>query len=184
MHGQHGVVTPAYFITDQTLVGSCCKLVAVSVAVAVTAPDTPLGDGGPAGCFTSSHVGALCFLHLQHHSLPLPLLWSFILPSFFTLPVVSACLETAASSGSHLKGVSAGPGLKREGVRVTVWQHEERKWERCGPSLTLLAAVWNASDHQPPWQLVTGINEVVGRVKTKKTKFLTGQFYLWCHFHR
>lgn len=44
MHGQHGVVTPAYFITDQTLVGSCCKLVAVLVAVAVTGSDTLLRD--------------------------------------------------------------------------------------------------------------------------------------------
>lgn len=32
--GQHGVVTSAYFITDQTLVGSCCKLVTVSSTVA------------------------------------------------------------------------------------------------------------------------------------------------------
>lgn len=44
MHGQPDVVTPAYFITDQTLVGSCCKLVAVSVAVALTASDTLLRD--------------------------------------------------------------------------------------------------------------------------------------------
>lgn len=44
MHGQHGVVTLAYFITDQTLVGSCCKLVAVSVAVVVTGSDTLLRD--------------------------------------------------------------------------------------------------------------------------------------------
>lgn len=33
--GQPDVVAPAYFITDQTLVGSCCELVAVSAAAAV-----------------------------------------------------------------------------------------------------------------------------------------------------
>lgn len=49
MHGQHDVVTPAYFITDQTLVGSCCKLVAVSTAAAVTGADMLLRDRGPAG---------------------------------------------------------------------------------------------------------------------------------------
>lgn len=49
MHGQHDVVTPAYFITDQTLVGSCCKLVAVSAAVVVTGSDMLLRDWGPAG---------------------------------------------------------------------------------------------------------------------------------------
>lgn len=52
MHGQRDVVTPAYFITDQTLVGSCCKLVAVSavaVATAVTGSDMLLRDQGPAG---------------------------------------------------------------------------------------------------------------------------------------
>lgn len=38
--GQPDVVAPAYFTTDQTLVGSCCELVAVSAAVAVlTASD-------------------------------------------------------------------------------------------------------------------------------------------------
>lgn len=49
MHGQHDVVTPAYFITDQTLAGSCCKLVAVSAAAAVTGSDMLLRDRGPAG---------------------------------------------------------------------------------------------------------------------------------------
>lgn len=49
MHGQHDVVTLAYFITDQTLVGSCCKLVAVSVVAAVTGSDMLLRDQGPAG---------------------------------------------------------------------------------------------------------------------------------------
>lgn len=44
MHGQHGVVTLAYFITDQTLVGSCCKLVAVLVAAAMTGADTLVRD--------------------------------------------------------------------------------------------------------------------------------------------
>lgn len=57
MHGQPGVVTSAYFITDQKSVGSCCKLVAVSVAVALTGADTLLRDRGPAGCFTYLHSG-------------------------------------------------------------------------------------------------------------------------------
>lgn len=57
MHGQHGVVTPAYFITDQTLVGSCCKLVAVSVAVPVTGFDALLRHYGPAGCFAYLQSG-------------------------------------------------------------------------------------------------------------------------------
>lgn len=40
--GQPDVVAPAYFITDQTLVGSCCELVAVSAAAAaLTASDAP-----------------------------------------------------------------------------------------------------------------------------------------------
>lgn len=58
MHGQHDVVTPAYFITDQTLVGSCCKLVAVSTAAAVTGSDMLLRDRGPAGWLTDSHSGS------------------------------------------------------------------------------------------------------------------------------
>lgn len=46
--GQHDVVTLAYFITDQTLVGSCCKLVTVSSAAAAGL-EAWLWDSCPAG---------------------------------------------------------------------------------------------------------------------------------------
>lgn len=57
--GQHDVVTLAYFITDQTLVGRCCKLVTVSSAVAA-------GLGGTGADASFCIYLFYWFRHTQH----------------------------------------------------------------------------------------------------------------------